>query len=439
MGHILVRESDTHYESDPSIGKKIRFIAALVFPFLLLAILVPRCDDFWPLVFGYADEDSGNKEHPIPRDQDRPPQKNTDSATDPQGGDHDSGDPEPMDCIPTTIYTFINEINDYNGCTDTQLQQRYPGEAKFSDVSLIASRLTDSGYPYTSKSQILIRMDGLFGYAAAQIPLDAKIANASLTLFTTDASSGDLTIHRMLTSWDAGTTWNTLGGVTPNGEEAAAESEDVISNPGIGPSFSFDVTESLTLWQTDPSQNLGWVIINNSDDPWHTVSCETNLVTRRPRLDVEVCGIHSSLTQNLPPEILSSADSERANLYASASALLDVVVVDPDENPMDVTFFGREKGTEFWTIIVLPDTQYYTLDTEWPKGIFSGQTRWIVEPDMQRQGIGRQMMDAAEHKLRQLDCPKINLQVRRTNTDVIAFYQHLGFTEDDVASLGKRL
>ena len=36
-------------------------------------------------------------------------------------------------------------------------------------------------------------------------------------------------------------------------------------------------------------------------------------------------------------------------------------------------------------------------------------------------------------------CPKINLQVRTSNVEVIAFYRRLGFTMDDVVSLGKRL
>ena len=56
-----------------------------------------------------------------------------------------------------------------------------------------------------------------------------------------------------------------------------------------------------------------------------------------------------------------------------------------------------------------------------------------------RRGLGRRMLAAAEERLRQLGCPKINLQVRRTNTAVIDFYRRVGFREDDVVSLGKRL
>jgi hypothetical protein len=38
-----------------------------------------------------------------------------------------------------------------------------------------------------------------------------------------------------------------------------------------------------------------------------------------------------------------------------------------------------------------------------------------------------------------LGAPKVNLQVRRANAEVVAFYQSLGYVDDDVTSLGRRL
>lgn len=61
------------------------------------------------------------------------------------------------------------------------------------------------------------------------------------------------------------------------------------------------------------------------------------------------------------------------------------------------------------------------------------------DPLRQRQGLGRSLMDEAERKLRDLGCPKINLQIRDDNLGAIAFYERIGFTEDAVVSLGKRL
>lgn len=74
---------------------------------------------------------------------------------------------------------------------------------------------------------------------------------------------------------------------------------------------------------------------------------------------------------------------------------------------------------------------------------YEGHRGWInylaVAPHLQKAGYGRAIMDHAESLLRARGCPKINLQVRTTNRQVIEFYQRLGFVIDDVVSLGKRL
>jgi ribosomal protein S18 acetylase RimI-like enzyme len=74
---------------------------------------------------------------------------------------------------------------------------------------------------------------------------------------------------------------------------------------------------------------------------------------------------------------------------------------------------------------------------------YDGHRGWIyymaVDPDLQKRGIGRIMVEKAEIKLRDLGCQKINLQVRNSNKSVIAFYEHIGFGDDDVLGMGKRL
>jgi len=74
---------------------------------------------------------------------------------------------------------------------------------------------------------------------------------------------------------------------------------------------------------------------------------------------------------------------------------------------------------------------------------YDGHRGWInylaVHPNHQGTGIGRFMMEEAEVRLRAAGCPKINLQVRSTNTEVIEFYEKIGYKVDDVVSLGKRL
>jgi ribosomal protein S18 acetylase RimI-like enzyme len=74
---------------------------------------------------------------------------------------------------------------------------------------------------------------------------------------------------------------------------------------------------------------------------------------------------------------------------------------------------------------------------------YEGHRGWInylaVDPELQGTGLGRVIMEEAERRLRELGCPKVNLQLRGSNHGVIAFYQALGYRIDDVVSLGKRL
>ena len=74
---------------------------------------------------------------------------------------------------------------------------------------------------------------------------------------------------------------------------------------------------------------------------------------------------------------------------------------------------------------------------------YEGHRGWInylaVLPDCQRHGYGRELVEKAINELKKLGCLKVNLQVRRSNISAVEFYKHLGFKEDDVVSLGKRL
>jgi len=74
---------------------------------------------------------------------------------------------------------------------------------------------------------------------------------------------------------------------------------------------------------------------------------------------------------------------------------------------------------------------------------YEGHRGWInylaVAPTHRRRGLGRQLMREAEERLAAVGCPKINLQVRAGNADVLAFHEAIGYRVDEVVSLGKRL
>lgn len=74
---------------------------------------------------------------------------------------------------------------------------------------------------------------------------------------------------------------------------------------------------------------------------------------------------------------------------------------------------------------------------------YEGHRGWLnylaVDPAHQRRGHARAMVAEAERLLRAAGCPKINLQVRTSNSGVIEFYRKLGYAADEVTSMGKRL
>jgi ribosomal protein S18 acetylase RimI-like enzyme len=74
---------------------------------------------------------------------------------------------------------------------------------------------------------------------------------------------------------------------------------------------------------------------------------------------------------------------------------------------------------------------------------YEGHRGWInylaVSPQYRRRGIATEIMEEAEKKLRFAGCPKINVQVRESNEEVIRFYERLGYSKDPVVSMGKRL
>ena len=74
---------------------------------------------------------------------------------------------------------------------------------------------------------------------------------------------------------------------------------------------------------------------------------------------------------------------------------------------------------------------------------YEGHRGWLnylaVAPGYQRRGFARAIVAEAERLLGEAGCPKINLQVRTSNQAVIEFYRRIGYSLDDVVSMGKRL
>ena len=62
-----------------------------------------------------------------------------------------------------------------------------------------------------------------------------------------------------------------------------------------------------------------------------------------------------------------------------------------------------------------------------------------VASEFRRRGLATQLVRAAEDGLRRLGCAKVNLQVRTTNHEVVAFYRSLGYEIEERLSMGRCL
>lgn len=76
-------------------------------------------------------------------------------------------------------------------------------------------------------------------------------------------------------------------------------------------------------------------------------------------------------------------------------------------------------------------------------GGYDGHRGWIytvaVAPEHRHRGIGTALIRHIETEFKRRGCLKINLQVRTSNAGVVAFYKSLGYSVDEVLSMGKRL
>ena len=113
-------------------------------------------------------------------------------------------------------------------------------------------------------------------------------------------------------------------------------------------------------------------------------------------------------------------------------------LISPANNPREDIARKLRVNPELFFVGLLNETLVATCMAG-----YEGHRGWInylaVDPAYQRQGLASQIMAHAEQTLRARGCPKINLQVRSSNTDVLAFYERLGFSTDSVTSMGKRL
>ncbi|HYD42401.1 MAG TPA: GNAT family acetyltransferase [Anaeromyxobacter sp.] len=74
---------------------------------------------------------------------------------------------------------------------------------------------------------------------------------------------------------------------------------------------------------------------------------------------------------------------------------------------------------------------------------WDGHRGWLysvgVHPEARRGGVGASLVREAERQLAARGCPKVNLQVLAGNEAALAFWGRVGYAQDAVVPMGKRL
>lgn len=180
--------------------------------------------------------------------------------------------------------TFRQGVNGYNGTADTHINGDNP-TARFPNNAII---LVDNNAPVAHG---LIRFDQIFGDGPGQVPLNATITSASLTLRTSNLGD-DVWFHRMLVAWEETNNWNEL---TTSGPGLQSDDIEMSSTPDFtfrslggtaGRVDTFDVTATVQGWFAGTFPNFGWGITNQIADGWQFDSSENATVTFRPLLTI---------------------------------------------------------------------------------------------------------------------------------------------------------
>ena len=169
---------------------------------------------------------------------------------------------EPPELVPD--YLFRNGVNGYNGNRDKEL--RSSGGDSFNGQETSISVDGDDGSPGRQPNHGLIAFEGIIGPGASQLPGDAEIERAVLTLEVFNAGSG-FSVHELLINWSESSTWQSFGsGVQANNIEAVATPIDSFgsnngsSNVDFG-TLEIDVTSTIAGYLDGSLSNFGWALV----------------------------------------------------------------------------------------------------------------------------------------------------------------------------------
>jgi len=174
--------------------------------------------------------------------------------------------------------TFQQGVAGYSSVQDTFIRGADP-TGHNAHRPMVKWSTTESKYG-------LISFGDLFGAGAGQIPAEATIQSATLSLQVYNSGIA-ADIYESAVAWSETVTFDSFGGDPDvQGEERGSLVE---AGDGVGVSdgpYLVDVTTSLVQWHADPSRNHGWIFMPTDSDDVAFHSSEYGTTTERPQLTV---------------------------------------------------------------------------------------------------------------------------------------------------------
>ena len=166
--------------------------------------------------------------------------------------------------VPKPDFVFRNGEHGYFGTLDKELRAS-GGDNSNGQYPAISIDSSD-GPTAQQPNHGLLRFADLIGTGVGQLPSDAAVERAVLTLEIVDSGSG-FALHEMLSAWDENSTWQAFGaGVQANGVEAALGSlasmgaNNSNGNVPVG-TLEIDVTSTIKAYLQGSLSNYGWALL----------------------------------------------------------------------------------------------------------------------------------------------------------------------------------
>jgi hypothetical protein len=189
------------------------------------------------------------------------------------------------------VLSFQQDVGGYLGTRDTFLSEGSPDAIN----GALQTLEWDADEPFNSgmitASFLLFRE--IFGSAADQVPNNATINSATLTVTILNGSNGVAgEVREILGSWgESSTTWNNFGvaaGIQASevGPIIAAAPLDTC-NPCMNVTENVDVQASVQAWSLGQSTMRGWAFMPLDSDGIDIASSEAVSIDARPLLTVD--------------------------------------------------------------------------------------------------------------------------------------------------------